>query len=472
MADEPLSASDFGTAFKGFLEQAASGVPTEEPIFARRLRDHLGVDPAALPVVSQEFSITDRPNVQVALDAYLEGKGRSAEILGFVTPYGRLRGSSITDLLARTRGGFVGESSVQEGPVEYVHVDLGEGKSVMCIDTALVLVTSDNGPIALLISSGHEQGPFRGKIQLQAMAPERDLAERLLADLRIEVRQRNVYRGRVISLEQEQFGSVNVRFHELPKVDRQQIILPEGVLERVESHAIAFARHAERLRAAGRHLRRGLLLHGPPGTGKTMTAMYVVGSLPGRTVLLLTGGGLGLVEQSVAFARMLEPSMVVLEDVDLVAEERTRQHPGQNAVLFELLNQMDGLTEDADIIFLLTTNRPDLLEPALAARPGRIDQAVEVPLPDASCRHRLFDLYANGLELEVEDIGRLVDRTRGVSAAFIRELLRKAALFAADETENGITVLDRHLDEALHDLVIEGGELTKSLLGGAPSPVT
>jgi hypothetical protein len=55
-----------------------------------------------------------------------------------------------------------------------------------------------------------------------------------------------------------------------------------------------------------------------------MTAMYVVGQLPGRTVILLTGGGLGMVEQSVAFARMLAPSMVVLEDVDLVAEERAR----------------------------------------------------------------------------------------------------------------------------------------------------
>jgi ATP-dependent 26S proteasome regulatory subunit len=198
-----------------------------------------------------------------------------------------------------------------------------------------------------------------------------------------------------------------------------------------------------------------------------MTAMYVVGQLPGRTVILLTGGGLGMVGQSVAFARMLAPSMVVLEDVDLVAEERTRQQPGQNAVLFELLNEMDGLTEDADIIFMLTTNRADLLEPALAARPGRIDQAVEIPLPDAGCRRRLFDLYATGLEIEAGGIDRLVDRTRGVSPAFIRELLRKAALFAADESEDGLVVRDRHLDEALHDLVIEGGELTKMILGGA-----
>src|SRR5688572_12792394 len=65
---------------------------------------------------------------------------------------------------------------------------------------------------------------------------------------------------------------------------------------------------------------------------------------------------------------------------------------GANALLFELLNQMDGLAEDADVLFVLTTNRPDVLEPALAARPGRIDQAIEIPLPDAECRRRLLEL--------------------------------------------------------------------------------
>src|SRR5947207_1686364 len=365
MPDESLSARDFGSAFKGFLEEASAGVPDRQPVFARRLREHIGADPATLPIVTQEFAVTERPNVQVALDAYLGQEGRSGDVVGFISQYAGFRGASITDLVAQRGSGFFGQSEACEGPVEYIHVDLGEGESITCVDSAMVFITDESGPLALLISSSQEQGPFRGKIRLQAMAADRALAERFLAELRLEARRRNVYRGRVISLEQEQYGSVAVRFHELHDVERDQIILPEGVLERVESHTIGFARHVERLRAAGRHLRRGLLLHGPPGTGKTMTAMYVVGRLPGRTVILLTGAGLGMVGQSVAFARMLAPSMVVLEDVDLVAEERTRQHPGQNAVLFELLNEMDGLTEDADIIFMLTTNRADLLEPAL-----------------------------------------------------------------------------------------------------------
>jgi ATP-dependent 26S proteasome regulatory subunit len=197
-----------------------------------------------------------------------------------------------------------------------------------------------------------------------------------------------------------------------------------------------------------------------------MTAMYVAGRLEGRTVILLTWRALGLIEQSVGLARILAPSLVVLEDVDLVAEERTQRSTGTNAVLFELLNQMDGLTEDADVIFMLTTNRPDLLEPALASRPGRIDQAIEIPLPDSAGRRRLLDLYAEGMTVELTGIDDIVQRTEGVSGAFIRELLRKAALFAADEAPGEIAVRDAHVDAALRDLVVEGGELTRALLGG------
>ena len=68
-------------------------------------------------------------------------------------------------------------------------------------------------------------------------------------------------------------------------------------------------------------------------------------------------------------------------------------YPGQHPLLFQLLNEMDGLAEDADVVFVLTTNRADLLEPALAARPGRVDQAVELGLPDAPARRALLELY-------------------------------------------------------------------------------
>jgi ATP-dependent 26S proteasome regulatory subunit len=125
-------------------------------------------------------------------------------------------------------------------------------------------------------------------------------------------------------------------------VTRETIILPEGLLARVERQTIGFSGHAERLRALGRHMKRGVLLYGPPGTGKTLVTRYILSAMEGRTTVVLTGRGMGLISQACALARALQPATVVLEDVDLVAEERTRQQPGCTGVLFELLNEMDG----------------------------------------------------------------------------------------------------------------------------------
>jgi ATP-dependent 26S proteasome regulatory subunit len=219
-------------------------------------------------------------------------------------------------------------------------------------------------------------------------------------------------------------------------------------------------------------LKRGILLFGPPGTGKTLTAMYLATQMTGRTVILLTGAGMGAIELACRLARMLEPSTVILEDVDLVGTQRERQTVDANALLFELLNQMDGLSEDVDVLFILTTNRADVLEPALAARPGRIDQAIEIPLPDDECRSRLLDLYSRGLRVELTDRNRMIQRLKGASGAFIRELFRKAALLAAEESgSSSLTVREEHLEDSLKELLVAGGTLTQSLLGARmPAP--
>jgi len=273
----------------------------------------------------------------------------------------------------------------------------------------------------------------------------------------------NVYRGRVLEVGGG-WGGMTIDVRELPKVERDGIVLPDGVLERIERQALTFAEEADRLRQAGRHIKRGLLLHGAPGTGKTLTAMYLANRMPQRTVIILTGAGLEAIGPACQLARALAPSMVVMEDIDLVALDRDEYT--SNTLLFQLLNEMDGLQSDLDLIFLLTTNRPDRLEQALAARPGRIDMAVDLPLPDADGRRKLIVLYSRGMEVRATDLGSIVERTEGASPAFIRELLRRAALFALESTPDGVPVVqDTHLSGALDELTSGGGPLTSKLLG-------
>ena len=124
------------------------------------------------------------------------------------------------------------------------------------------------------------------------------------------------------------------------------------------------------------------------------------------------------------------------------------------------------MADDANVAVVLTSNRPELLEPALAARPGRVDLAVEIPLPDADCRRRLFDLYARGMTLELADRDAVISRTNGVTESFFRELLRQALLEAV-EHDSGI-VRDEHVAAGLERLLSTTNEMTRVLLGATP----
>jgi hypothetical protein len=473
MSDEPtLSASAFGRAFRAFLEESVKGQEAEDPPFVARLAEHLGADPRGLPILAEQMSVIEHPNVQAALDAWISGDGRSAELIGMSAEQKRYQGLGFSDLITPISGGLMGDRAPRPGPVDYVNVPVARGRVRACVQHGLYFLRDGEVPLAALLRGPTEHGGLP-QIQIEVMAPDPETAAGLLAEIREGMLRHNVYRGQLLALGNPHGpfgeGGAMVEFLAVPDIEHDEVILPEGVLERIERHTVRFTEHAEELLGAGRHLKRGLLLHGPPGTGKTLTAMYLVGRMPGRTTLVLSGRSYGLVSPTCELARNLQPSMVILEDVDLVAEERGAGFMGENPLLFELLNEMDGLAEDADVIFALTTNRPDLLEPALAARPGRVDQATEIPLPDAECRRRLISLYGEGLDLRLEDVGTIVARTDGTSASFIKELLRRATLLAAEEGGE-LVVTDRHVFEALDELLVAGGTLTMRLLGGEPPP--
>src|SRR5262249_41211369 len=292
--------------------------------------------------------------------------------------------------------------------------------------------------------------------------------------------QHNVFRGHVITFSGEVFGrdrGALLHFLDRPRLDRGELVLPPALLDGIERQVLGGARHGGRLVASGQHLKRGVLLHGAPGTGKTHTIRYLIGQLPAVTVVVISGYALRWIAEACSVARLLQPSVVVIEDVDLIAEERGHRS-GQHPLLFQLLNEMDGLGEDANVTFLLTTNRPELLATALAARPGGIDHAADLPLPDADARRKLIALYQGSLVLELSDLEAVITRTDGVTASFLKELLRRAALFAAEAEPavNGdgdhpgppLTVTDAHMGAALYQLLDVRGQLTSKLLPGPP----
>jgi hypothetical protein len=344
-----------------------------------------------------------------------------------------------------------------------------------CVRFGVFLLRDGDRRAAVLLRGADPHGPMQ-QAMVEIVAREASFGREVLAELRRLAVERSVLRGQVVALgpgEGQQYGGM--RFLRRPHLRRDELVLPDATLAQIERHVIGIAAHGSRLRAAGQHLKRGVLLYGPPGTGKTHTVRYLLSQMPTVTTFVLSGQAFQFVGEACGLARLLQPSMVVLEDVDLVAGERSFGPIGSNPLLFEVLNQIDGLGDDVDVTFLLTTNRVDILERALAERPGRVDAAVEIAAPDDDGRRRLFRLYGGRLgvgELSDEQLALAVAATQGRTATYLREVVRRAALLAAErESTAELRVDGDALTTAAAELLDDRAALTRALLGGAEPPV-
>jgi hypothetical protein len=463
--------ADVARLARRLVRRAVSAARAQDAPARGLLRAHLGAGAASLPVVSGTWPGYDHVNVQAGLNEWLAGGGRRHELVG-LTGF-RHQQFGLGDLLqagSDAWGVSVGSVALDTRPAGPA------GQTLACVQCAIYLVQDADGPVAILVR-GPDDRTGNEDVTLEACAPDQAVAQRVLDELSDLVIRCNVFRGQVLSFGGAVFDrgrGTLLQFQDRPRLDRADVILPSAILAGIERHVLGIARQAGRLTASGQHLKRGLLLHGAPGTGKTHTIRYLLGQLPSATVVIMSGAALRYIGQACSVARTLQPSVLVIEDVDLIAEERTGR-PGQHPLLFELLNQMDGLGADVDVTFLLTTNRADLLEAALAARPGRVDHAAELPVPDAAARRALMELYRGGLILDLADAESAVARTEGVTASFLKELLRRAALEAAERDPAAdpaapLRVTDADMSAALDQLLDTRSQLTRILLGSGSRP--
>jgi ATP-dependent 26S proteasome regulatory subunit len=435
------------------------------PLAETAMQQHFSKPLHDLVTSSRTFPLSARVDVQLALEKLL-GQNPSTKLLGIHTQYGH-ETLTIAHLMGNQH------YPVIIGPLQHEEIDIGEALPARCLRRGLWLAKEDSTPYVLLLSPASYYGqPAGTHIEIAVLPGEAGLrlTRKLLDEIEVLVRQTASYRGKVISLEAADRYSGQgglLRVHKLRSVRRDDVILPEKTLQLLDRNISGFIQQRERLRQLGMPIKKGLLFYGPPGTGKTHTIHYLAGQLPDHTTLLITAEQVGLLDHYFQLARFLQPAMVVIEDVDLIARAREQMHgPCEESLLNKLLNEMDGLREDAAVLFVLTTNRPEHLEAALASRPGRIDQAIEFPLPDDRGRRQLVRLYSCGLSLSDDVVELVVRSTDRGSPAFIKELMRRATQFHLQEGKDGDLRAD-HLNAALEEMLFTGGSLNAKLLGAA-----
>ena len=242
-----------------------------------------------------------------------------------------------------------------------------------------------------------------------------------------------------------------------------------------------FLASPDKFHKVGARIPRGVLLYGPPGTGKTLLAKAVAGeakapffSISGSEFMeLYVGVGASRVRELFERAKKNAPAIIFVDEIDAVGRHRGSGIGGGNdereQTLNQLLVEMDGFDERANIILIAATNRPDILDPALL-RPGRFDRQIAVEAPDIKGREAILKVHAQGKPLTAQvDLRQIAKRTPGFTGADLANVLNEAALLTARSNMQFID--DRAIDEAI-DRVIAGPQKRTRVMNDHDKAVT
>ena len=251
-------------------------------------------------------------------------------------------------------------------------------------------------------------------------------------------------------------SNIKVKFDDVAGCDEEKEEMKE---------IIDYLKFPKKFEKMGARIPKGILLVGHPGTGKTLLAKAVAGeadvpfySISGSDfVEMFVGVGASRVRSMFENAKKTAPCMIFIDEIDAVGRQRGAGigggHDEREQTLNQLLVEMDGINDNAGIVIIAATNRPDVLDPALL-RPGRFDRQITVALPDRKGRTEILKVHARNKHLSSEiDLEALAKRTPGFSGADLENVLNEAAILAVRENKNEITMAN--LDEAI-DRVMMG----------------
>lgn len=357
------------------------------------------------------------------------------------------------------------QSSWWEQPPTMMSVDTGVGQKTSIIWGKFKVPGLD----AVLVTQAHQhenRWVFRigGQVRKKHMPQVVELAELT----RQFVAEESIYKGKAIELQVNEEGEINLnsppKFMDMSSVRRDEMIFTDDLMDQIQMNLFTPIMHTEACIKHQIPLKRGVLLEGPYGTGKTLCASATAQLCEEHGWTFITVSRVGAIKRALQFAAMYQPAVVFCEDID-------RHMSGERSVAIDdILNTIDGIVSKGKaVITVLTSNSAEAINRAML-RPGRLDAVLRVDAPDAKAAEKLMRIYGRGLIPDHEDLteaGKVLD---GQIPAVIRECVERSKLYAVGQTggDGEFTITGHHISASA-----KGMKRHLELLAGkVPDPET
>lgn len=313
-------------------------------------------------------------------------------------------------------------------PVTWAEVRLGAERVRVPEYLGLRAPAGSLAPVPLVVRSWPRPNQLDYFVQVCARESDREEAESYVENLRASASdERSPHRRRILEIGTGRFG-LEVTVVALEAIAREDLVLGDDVWEAIRRNVDRMFDRMDRLAAAGLGTNRGLVLSGPPGTGKSALCRALAHEYDGKVTVAIISASAGqyLLKNTYEHLDRLAPALVLVEDLDLLVGDRDHHERGP---LVEFLTVLDGLmTHHGGVVTVATTNDAKMIDDA-AIRAARFDQVVPLALPDAGQRRDILGVYLRSVSHEA-DLDALARRADGLSGADLREVVRSAVLDA------------------------------------------
>jgi cell division protease FtsH len=353
---------------------------------------------------------------QSTIDKFL-GRGSRHYVTGIMPGYyGELLIWALLQYLKRTGWKIVDTLGYREP--EPVYADVNTGSETMnLLVSGQILVEKDKDRYSITVAVNPI---LRGSVQMEGSAEKKEGMSQFIADVLTIADVENFYRGKKLEF------SGRIRFLDIGHKTWDTIVLDAETKAEIKANSIGFLRQEERWMQFGIPVKRGILLCGEPGTGKTVICKALMSEAEDITCIITNAYALaegGYITQLYELADDLSPCIVFIEDIDLIGQSRTESGYHHGPALIDLLAELDGVEEQEKIVTIATTNLLETLDKALSQRPSRFDKVIKLTRPSVQYRRELISLLCRKIPMEKNIQEYLAIKAENCTPAQLQEII-------------------------------------------------